>query len=250
MINRFPIQALRNAEYYQFMVSAHELFEKHGVDREHLQSFYDELGELIKAVEIGLAAERNNDKIREKNEMDRYRDRLHSRLFNYVKSILYDEHDPQFDDAQAVMRILKDVGNPNNLAENAQSAMLTTLGNRLSSVSAQIEAIGATMMVERLMEANQQFIRLEVECREIIASRRLTPVPSATAVRKNLDPVYRNIIDALNGYARIPVKRERYRELIYDMNVLVARYDALLSNRRSSRRERDNSDGQTNGCEC
>jgi len=235
MINKFPIHALRNAEHYQFMASAHLIFEKHSFDRIHLQPLYDDLGVLIKAIEQGLAVERKNEKIREKNEMDRYRDRLHSRLFNYVKSILYDEQDPLFDDAQTVMSILKDVGNPNRLAENAQSTMLITLGNRLATVNVQIEKIGATFMVEKLMETNRQFIRLETESREVTASRKLDHVPSVTIVRKKIDPVYRNIVDALNGYVRIPVKKEACRELIYEMNILVAKYDALLSARRSTK---------------
>ena len=73
---------------------------------------YDELGGLVKTAEMALSVEKKNEKIRQKNEVDRYRDRLHSKLFNHLKSILYDEKDPRFDDAQQVMRVVKDVGNP------------------------------------------------------------------------------------------------------------------------------------------
>ena len=237
MINSFHITHLRNAEHFQFMSSASDLFAKFGIDRENLGTLYDELGEHLKTAELALAIEKKNEKIRQKNDMDRYRDRLHSKLFNYLKSILYDEKDLRFDDAQQVMRVVKDVGNPTRLAENAESAMLTALGNRLVPYRNQLEAIGAQPIVDALMEANGQFIALEKESREITASQQLNKTPSMATVRKQADPVYRAIISAINGYANVPSKKETYRELVTEMNVLVTKYDALLMGRKSNKKE-------------
>jgi hypothetical protein len=238
MINKFSFPQLRNAEYFQFMVSAREILQKFSAASEHLGTLYNELGELLKVAEDALAAERRNEKIREKNEADRYRDRLHSKLFNFLKSILYDERDPRFDDAQAVMQTVKNVGNPNRLPENAQSAMLTTLGNRLEPLRSRLQAIGAQQTVDELMEANRQFIALERESREITAAQKLGNTPaSMSAVRKQIDPLYRSIVDVLNGYAGVMAKNAQYLEKVAEMNVLTARYDSLIAARKREKKE-------------
>jgi hypothetical protein len=234
MIEKLNLNHLRNSEYYQFIVSANNLFVKHGIDRDNLGSLYDDLDKQIKEAEIAMAIEKKNEKIREKNEADRYRDKLHSKLFNYVKSIVYDEKDPRFNDAQQIMKVMKEAGNPTQLAENAESAMLTALGNRLEPYRRQTEAIAAQSILDALMEANRQFIVLETEAREITASQKLDAAPSMSALRKQIDPVYRNIVSAINGYSVIPAKKETYREIVTEMNVLVNKYENLLASRKSN----------------
>jgi len=233
MINKFPIHNLRNAEYFQYMQSALVVLDKFGIDRENLEPLYEDFRQCLRDAEIALAYEKKNEKVREKNEADRYRDRLHSKLFNYVKSILYDERDSRFDNAQTVMRVLKDVGNPTRLAENAESALLVTLKNRLEPYGAQLDAIGARQMAEALDEANRLFIALEIECRELTAAQNINKPPPMGAVRKQADAIYRIVIDAINGYARVTSKKEAYREMITEMNVLVAKYDMLLLTRKT-----------------
>ena len=238
MIPKFQMTNLRNAEHYQFISSACELFARFGVDSENLGALYDALAALLQTAEEALAIEKKNEKVREKNAMDRYRDRLHSKLFNYLKSILYDEKDERFDDAQVVMRVVKDAGNPTRLAENAESAMLTTLGNKLEPYRNRLEAINAQIIVDDLLAANRQFIVLEQECREILAARKAgaTP-PSMSAVRKQIDPLYRLIINAINGYFGIPSKKETCSELVTEMTVLVEKYDALIMARKRVKKE-------------
>jgi len=240
MINTLYIVRLRNAEYFQFMSSVRDIFAKLCVDREYFGSLNDELVEHLNAAEAAMALEKKSEKIREKNEMDRYRDRLHSKLFNYLKSILYDERDDRFDDAQAVMKVVKEAGNPTKLAENAESALLTALGNKLEPLRNRLQVIGAQEIVDDLMEANRQFIVLETECREIIAAQKLSNVPlSMAAVRKQADPVYRAIVNVINGFCNIPSKKEAYRELVIEMNVLVARYEAMIANRKREKKVKE-----------
>jgi len=83
-INRFNYNNLRNVEYYQFLTVACDIFEKYKVDSENLQSLYDTLKDCLELAEKAMAIEKKNDKIMEKNEVDSYRDKLHSKLFNYI----------------------------------------------------------------------------------------------------------------------------------------------------------------------
>ena len=233
MIPKLQMTALHNAEHFQFISSACELFDRFKVDTDNLDTLYGELKTFLKTAEEALALEKKNVKVREKNDMDRYRDRLHSKLFNQLKAILYDEKDERFDDAQVVMRVVKEAGNPTRLAENAESAMLTTLGNKLEPYRNRLEAISAQPIVDDLLAANRQFIVLEQECRELLAARKAgaTP-PSMSAVRKQIDPLYRTIINAINGSYGIPSKKEACSDLVIEMTVLVEKYDALLMARK------------------
>ena len=245
MINKYAFINLRNSEYFQFMVSVRDILSKHGIVIESFGCLYDMLGENLTVAEAALAAEKRNDRVRQKNEADRYRDRLHRKLFNYLKSILYDERDQRFDDAQEIMRVVREAGNPTRLPENAQSAMMTALGNKLEPLSERLENIGAKTTVDEMMEANRQFIALETEYRQMIAAQQLDGTPaSMAAARKLIDPIYRSIVAAINGYANVPSKRDECRELVTELNVLVARYDALLSARKREKKEK-----QADACE-
>jgi hypothetical protein len=232
MINKFPMQNLRAAEHLQFNIAADAIFRKHQAESQRLSPFYDEYSRLVKLEESSMATETGNALIREKGVAEHYRDRLHSKLFNHVKAILYDEGDPLFDAAQRVMAVIKSVGNPSRLSENAESAVITTLGNRLESYRSDLEAIGAQPHVDKLLEANRRFIQLETECRDVAAARTLAAQPSTSAVRKQVDPVYRTIVDTINGVVRLQPDESAHRELIAELNTLTAKYDALLAQRK------------------
>ena len=239
MIDSFSFRDLRNAEYYQFMVSVFDLFTQCDFVRGNFEYLYESMGESLRAAETALAAERKNEKVKEKNEADRYRDRLHSKLFNYLKAVLYDERDPRFDDAQAVMRIVKEAGNPTRLAENAQSAMMTALGNRLEPYRNQLEAIGAQQIADEMLEANRTFITVERELREMLAAQKLSDTPvSMNGARKQIDPAYRAIVSGINVFTKVPAAKEECKALIAEMNVLIARYDILLSARKKEKKEK------------
>jgi hypothetical protein len=237
-IDKIRIKNLRNAEYYQFLTAACDIFTKHKIDSDNLQTLYDALTDCLNLAEKAMAVEKKNEKIREKNEMDAYRDKLHSKLFNYMKHILYDEQDARFDDAQDVMRVIKQAGNPTQTAENAESALITALGNKLEPYNDKLIAIGAKQIVDALMEANKKFIILENEAREITAEQNLNKILSMGEVRKIANPIYRNIINAINGYANIPSKKTIYEDMIHEMNVLVNKYDLLLLARKNNKKQK------------
>ena len=240
MINKFKIGNLRNAEHYLFMYSVCEIFDKYGIDPDNLGALYVELRECAAEQKSALTVEEKNKKVSEKNEADNRRDKLHSKLFNYLKSILCDEADPRFDDAQTVMQIMKKAGNPVSLAENAESAMLEALGSSLEPLKSKLAAINAQEILDALMEANNRFIALEKECREFAAAVKSAKGRSMGEIRKHADAIYRTIINAINSYAQLATKRADYSEMIVEMNVLAAKYDHLLMMRKSAAAKRNN----------
>jgi hypothetical protein len=217
------------------MTDGCKLFLKHNLEAGELSSSYEELNGQVKLEENAMAIERANEKIGEKNRADTYRDKMHSKLFNHLKTILYDEEDPKYDAAQRVMKTVKSAGNPTNLAENAESAMITSLGNKLEPYRADLEAAGAQEHLDKLLEANRRFMALEAECRQLVS----TKSPSMATVRKQTDVVYHRIIGAINTFIGLRNK-DIYKELVSDMNVLVEKYDRLLSQRKNSSSSKNN----------
>jgi hypothetical protein len=236
MIRKFQISQLHNAEHLQFVTDTDRTFQTYFLEADRLSPLYDEFSRLAKAEETAMAIETKNGKIKFKNEAEHYRDRLHSKLFNYVKAILYDDADPQFDAARRVMDVIKSVGNPTHLSENAETAMLTTLGNKLEPYSADLAAIGAQPHLDKLLETNRQFTQLEAECRSIASERAQAGLPSATAIRKELDPVYRKIVDALNVLIQIH-NDPSGPALTADLNTLIDKYDSLIAQRKGHKKE-------------
>jgi hypothetical protein len=136
------------------------------------------------------------------------------------------------------MKVIRETGNPTRLPENAESAMLTTLGNRLEPCRADLEIIGALPHLEKLLEANRQFMQLESECRELTAAGKLAAIPSTTTIRKQVDSAYRRIVDMLSVFIQLNGDAN-YKTLIADLNTLIEKYDALLAARKGRKKEEE-----------
>ena len=230
MVNSLYIVRLRNAEYFQFMTDLHKIVAKFEFIGDVFRILIAELHRLLGIAEVALLAERRNDLVRQKNEADNRRDRAHSRLFNYLKYILDDDQDPRFNTAQEIMRIIKEAGNPRNLPENAQTAMMTALARRLQPLARQLAEIGATQVVENMNAANEQFIAANDELRQMLAARKLDETArSMTDLRKDIDRYYVAIIGTLGAYAL--AKPNDSAEMIAEVNVLIRRFDAKLAAR-------------------
>jgi hypothetical protein len=224
MITPIKLSALNGLNHMQFVTGTCDIFRKHNAEPEILSGSYEALYILRDKEEAALSREKNNEKILEKNMADLTRERKHSSLFNYSKSILYDDDDPRRDAAQRIMNVITEAGNPSRLAENNESALLTTLGNKLEACGADLDTTGARSHVDKLIAANNRFIELEKECRSLVADKRLADEPSLTALRKQTDPLYRSIIDTLNALIKTKGKAG-YENLIVDMNVLIEKYN-------------------------
>jgi hypothetical protein len=233
MIKKSDITRMHNADHYLFIYSVCAVLRKYNISIEFILKLLERLEALCKEEEEAFTFEKTNEKVCEKDEADRYRDNLHSRFFNYVKSILYDRHGPHFDDAQAVMEVLQSVGNPTQLPENVESTMIITLGNKLEPLSASVASIGAKPMLDALLAANQNFIKLEQETRELTSVKKSNQ-PSVTAIRRKVDPVYRAVVGVINGLTELPEEKETFKDLIAEMNVLVAKYELLLLARKNA----------------
>ena len=234
MIEKLKLENLYNIEHLQFMTDAAGLFRKYGLETAELSPQYEELYRLVGQEEVSMAVEKANEAIKAKNSADAYRDKLHSKLFNHLRSILCDTEDPRYDAAQRVMKVVRDAGNPTQLSESAESAALSTLGRKLEPHRDDLAVAGAQEHVDRLLEANRRFMELESECRRLESVKKLADTPSMTTARKQTDATYRLLVNAFNTFASLR-NGEVYKELFTEMNILVNKYDRMLSQHKSAK---------------
>jgi len=239
-IKKLTLAHLRNAEHQRFVDDADKIYDKYQLELQLMSPFYAEFKRLKEEEAKSMTVERNNAKVKEKGRAERNRDKLHSKLFNSVKYITYDESDPLFEAAQRVMTVIKSVGNPKHLAENAESSMLINLGVKLEPYRADLEALGVQVHLDKLLDANNEFIQLEMECRDIVTARSLANTLSMVAVRREIDAVHRTIVAGFNMQIKLKGE-EDYRTFVADLNTLIDRYESLLAQRktRSSNSSKD-----------
>ena len=249
IIKKFVLTRMLITEYYLYIKSAYDLFVKYKIDGAVFGCFIEKLGELLDLAEAALSLEKTNAKYREKDEADNLRDRLHGRLYNYLKYILLDYNDHRYADAQTIMAVVEDVGNPTRLPENVQSTVMLSLVNRLEVYNEKLEFIGARAIVDDMAVANQRFIAVEAELRELRTMHKYNSVPPMTELRKEIDPIFNAIIGAINGYCVLESKRDEYADIVREMNTLSARYKITVDARKRDKKEAlepnaDNEDGE------
>lgn len=231
MFKKVKLSHLRNAEHLRYLVDFLAILLKYNPDNLALRDLYDELFALKQEEEQAMAVESGNARSKAIADMEYYRDRLHGGLYCYVKSFLYDEEEAEeFEAARRIMRIIQQVGNPTQLAAAAETSMLNTLQEQLKPYAADLDLIGATKRLDKLMAANLRYVEMSAERRKENLSR---PSGNTKAVRLKADTTYRLIIDALEVSGKRKQTKEKFKPVINEINTLTAEYIRLLNNRKT-----------------
>ncbi len=243
LIKKVKLHNFRNKEHWQFIKLALDIFLKYNPDALNIRELYNELDQLANEEQTAISVELGSAITVKREAADLYRDRMHSKFYHYVLSfILDDEEAGEFEAAQRVMRIIRQVGNPWKLADHAETTMLIQLGNELQPYSADLEMIGAQSRLDKLLAANLRFVELDKLCRDDRTNR---PSGSVKAVRVKVDPTYTSIIDAINSDVK-RYKDDRFDLLITDLNAIVKDYSTLLAQRKSRTKKVDPAEKEPN----
>ncbi len=228
-IQKFEHRSLRNKEHLQFIKLVLEALIKHDPNNLNIRGLYDELAQLIQEEEMALSVELGSSITAQREAADNRRDRMHSVLYNYVKSFLFDEEEvAEFESAQRVMRIIRQVGNPWKLADQAETSMIIQLGNELKPYQADLEQIGAQSRLDKLLVANDRFVELDKLCRDDKTNR---PSGNVKSVRVKVNPAYWAIANAINADID-RFKDDRFNAVATDINSIIKDYSTLLAQRK------------------
>ncbi len=228
-IVKFSPHNLRNKEHMQFIRLILEALLKHDPDNLNIRALYDDLAQLMQEEETALSVELGSSITAQRDAADYYRDRMHSQLYHYVKSFLFDEEEAaDFEAAKRVMRIIRQVGNPWKLADQAETSMIIQLGNELKPYQADIDQIGAQGRLDKLLSANQRFAEVDKLCRDDKTNR---PSGNVKVVRLKVDPAFTSIKDAINADID-RYKDNRFDTVVTDLNAIIKDYSTLLAQRK------------------
>ncbi|GHT22877.1 hypothetical protein FACS189430_05310 [Bacteroidia bacterium] len=243
MITNIKVSSLRNNEHLEFINEQAKIFGKYQFDDTLVQSYLDEWLGLQEEEKRAIAVENGNVLSGQVSQAEQYRDRLHGCLYCYVKSFLYDEQESElYEAAGRVMRIIRQVGNPTQLTDSAETSKLQQLEDELRPYSADLERLDATGRLDKLIAANKRFAELSSTRREDNLSR---PSGNVKQVRLKIDPLFRSITGAIDFLAKKDAAR--YGSLVTEINAVIADYNKTLANRSSRKKGDGGTEERTNG---
>jgi hypothetical protein len=231
---KFQQRSLRNAEHLEWINKVTAALQKHDPDRLDIRTRYDELISLKQAEETAISVELGSALTALKDAADAYRDRRHSALYHYVKAFTYDETEGEvFEAAVRIMRIIRQVGSPVNLGNQAETGLLIRLGNELKPYGADLELTGARKFLDKLMEANRRFVELDEQCRSDKTAR---PSGNTKPAREKVDAAYFRLLNIITTLADIRQNEDLYSPLVNDLNAIAATFDTLLAQRKGRKK--------------
>jgi hypothetical protein len=93
---------------------------------------------------------------------------------------------------------------------------------------------------EKYLNANEKFIRLQDEWYRAGGEK---PSGNMLAARRQLDPLYRNIVNCINFFAVLHSCGAAYEPFIREHNELVAQYRTIIAQRKARAKKAAKDDG-------
>jgi hypothetical protein len=231
-----PQSRLRHREHLQFIRKSLNAVIAHDPVTLNLDMLSSQLAVLVQEEETAMSVETGSTLTGLREASDLRRNRSHSALFNYTKTFTYNDDDAKAcGAAQRIMRIIRQVGNPWNVSDQAKTSLITELINELKPYAADIEGIGAKWLVDKLAAANLRYTELDERYHKEKSNR---PSGNVSAVRQKITPVYNSIIGAINADA-VRYPDGRFNALAAELNTIIKEFNALMAQRKAQSNSED-----------
>jgi hypothetical protein len=225
----FRTSVMHNGEYVSFMSETDRQIIVNGTDRMGIGTLYPLFKDGLTLVQRTYGVLPGNPLTEAKSKAENYRDNRYVALTTYVRSAACDSDPLIGKAADTVLKIIDDIGNPVKLSDSKETAELFNLQVNLQPYQAEIGLIGAGRRLAELVAANDEFVRLQDEWYKA-GGEKLSG--NMIIARRQLDPVYRNIINCINSFVAL-YGVNVYEPLILAHNELIAQYAAILAQRKS-----------------
>jgi hypothetical protein len=235
----FRTTPMHNGEYVPFMSEAKRQILAAGVEKLGLGGLYPLFDDGLTLVQQTYGVSLGNPLTEAKNAAEHYRDTRYVAFSLSVRSATYDPDQAISEAAEKVLKVIDEIGNPTALSDSKETAELFTLQTRLEAYSAEIQSIGAAVRLADLVKANEDFILLQDKWYKT-GGEKLSG--NMFAARRQLDPVYRNIVNCVNSLAVLNGVAN-YESFILAHNELIAQYRTIIAQRktRAKNAAKDNS---------
>jgi hypothetical protein len=225
----FRTSSMHNGEYISFMSETDRQIVSNDLGRLGLVGIYPLYKDGLTLAQQTYGILRGNPLTEAKDNAENYRDNRYSAFAMFVRNASYDS-DPNIGAAaDTVLKVIDEIGNPTNLSDSKETAELFNLQSNLQPYHAELRQIGADRRLAELATANEEFIRLQDEWYKAGGKK---PSGNMLIVRRQLDPVYRNIVNCINAFA-ILNGVAAYESFILAHNELIAQYRTIVVQRKA-----------------
>jgi hypothetical protein len=228
-INFFRTVLMQNGEYVSFMSETDRQIVANGVDKMGISGLYPLFKDGLTLVQQTHGVSLGNPLTEAKDKAENYRDNRYVAFALFVRSATYHSDPAISEAADRVLKVVDDIGNPTRLSDSKETAELFNLKTNLQPYSADIQLIGADERLAELFAANDEFIRLQNQWYKA-GGEKLSG--NMLVVRRQLDPVYRNIVNCINSFATLNGVAA-YESFIRAHNELIAQYRTIIAQRKT-----------------
>ncbi len=221
-LNNLNLSQLKNASFTDLMFRANEILSGFTAITTAMPELTTQFSDLVEKLNKTLVAEKGSTKTERLREMDQKRDDAHRGLQHYVKANMYHPDSAVSTAAKEIMHVVERFGlsSLRSASYADESALLVRLMEELGSAE-------LTDQKSKLGEINTWTSALDVAMinfEEVINERF---EENATAlgyntfdVRKEISPVFRNLIQAAETFAMLNTSPE-YAEFLTQMNARI-----------------------------
>jgi hypothetical protein len=238
-INFFRTTAMQSGEYVSFMSETDRQIVANDVDKMGLGGLYPLFNSGLTLVQQTHSVSLGNPLTENKDKAEHYRDTRYTAFVLSVRSATYDSDPAISEAAERVLKVVDDIGNPTKLSDSKETSELFNLKTNLQPYSADLQFIGADGRFAELMNANDEFIRLQNKWYKV-GGEKLSG--NMFAARRQLDPVYRNIVNCINSFAALNGVAA-YESFILAHNELIAQYRTIIAQRKTRAKKTTQNDG-------
>ena len=221
-LTNLKLSRLKNATFTDIMFRAGELLSSHTAITTAMPQLTSEFSALINKLNKTLVAEKGSTKTERLREMDRKRDDAHRGLHSYVKAYTYHADAAVSEAAEKILHVIKRFGTSSlrNASYADESALLIRLMEELDSAElsdAKAKLGEITIWTSALDTA---MINFEEVINERFEENAASLGYTTFDVRKEISPVFRNLIQACETFAMLNTDPE-YGQFITELNARI-----------------------------
>jgi hypothetical protein len=228
-IDFFRTGVLQNGEYVSFMAETDLQIVDNGVEKMGIGGLYPLFKDGLTNVQRTYGVLPGNPLTEAKDNAEHHRDNRYMAFSISARNATYDSDPAISEAADRVLKVIDEIGNPIKLSDSKETAELLNLQTNLQPLAAEIELIGAGGRLTELVEANEEFIRLQDEWYKVGGEK---PSGNMLTARRQLDPVYRNIVNCINSFTALNGPAN-YESFIAAHNKLIAQYRTIVAQRKT-----------------